>query len=76
MRRGYTREAYLDLIDHIRATIPDVAISSDFIAGFCGETEEDHKDTVSLIQRVQFDQVNVECVELGCPCKVAIFVTR
>lgn len=56
MRRGYTREAYLDLIHHIRSTVPDVAISSDFIAGFCGETDADHADTVSLIQQVQFDQ--------------------
>ena len=61
MRRGYTREAYLNLIEHIRAMVPDVAISSDFISGFCGETEDDHKDTLSLIETVQFDQVRA-CV--------------
>jgi MiaB/RimO family radical SAM methylthiotransferase len=56
MRRGYTREAYLELIDDVRATIPDVAISSDFIAGFCGETEDEHRDTISLMEQIQFDQ--------------------
>lgn len=56
MRRGYSREAYLELIDFVRSLIPDVAISSDFIAGFCGETEEEHQDTISLMEKVQFDQ--------------------
>lgn len=56
MRRGYSREAYLELIDDVRRLIPDVAISSDFIAGFCGETEEEHLDTISLMEKVQFDQ--------------------
>lgn len=40
MRRGYTREAYLDLINYVTKEIPDVALSSDFICGFCGETDE------------------------------------
>lgn len=40
MRRGYTREAYLELVSHARKRIPDVALSSDFICGFCGETDE------------------------------------
>ena len=56
MRRGYTREAYLQLIDDVRSTIPDVAISSDFISGFCGETEEEHQDTLSLMEQVAYDQ--------------------
>jgi tRNA A37 methylthiotransferase MiaB len=56
MRRGYSREAYLELIDDVRRLIPDVAISSDFITGFCGETEEEHLDTISLMDEVQFDQ--------------------
>ena len=56
MKRGYTREAYLQLIDDVRATIPDVALSSDFIAGFCNETDEEHNDTISLLQHVQYDQ--------------------
>ena len=41
MRRNYTREAYLDLVDHARTMIPGVALSSDFICGFCDETEEE-----------------------------------
>ncbi|KAJ7565089.1 hypothetical protein O6H91_02G047400 [Diphasiastrum complanatum] len=55
MRRGYDREAYLLLVDRIRAILPDVGISSDFIAGFCGETEEDHEETLSLIEAVEYD---------------------
>lgn len=56
MRRGYSREAYLALVDNMRAVIPGVAISSDFIAGFCGETEEEHADTISLMRQVCYDQ--------------------
>ncbi|XP_004512089.1 CDK5RAP1-like protein isoform X2 [Cicer arietinum] len=55
MRRGYTREAYLSLVQKIRSIIPDVALSSDFISGFCGETEEDHSDTLSLVKEVGYD---------------------
>lgn len=55
MRRGYTREAYLELVQKIRSIISDVGISSDFICGFCGETEEDHADTLSLVRAVGYD---------------------
>lgn len=55
MRRGYTREAYLSLVERIRMVLPDSSLSSDFIAGFCGETEQDHVDTVSLIEMVGYD---------------------
>ncbi len=55
MKRGYTREWYMNRISAIKRIIPDCAISSDFIAGFCGETEEDHKDTLSLMEWVGFD---------------------
>ena len=55
MRRGYARETYLDLVRHIRDYIPGITLSSDFISGFCGETEEDHRETVSLLQEVKYD---------------------
>ncbi len=55
MKRGYTREWYLERIAMIRSYVPDAAISTDIIAGFCGETEEDHKDTLRLMEEVGFD---------------------
>ncbi|XP_014601693.1 PREDICTED: CDK5RAP1-like protein isoform X2 [Polistes canadensis] len=55
MRRGYTREAYIDLVHHVRDILPDVALSSDFIVGFCGETEEEFQDTLSLIELVKYN---------------------
>jgi tRNA-2-methylthio-N6-dimethylallyladenosine synthase len=55
MRRTYTRELYLELIDNMRRIIPGVGLSTDFITGFCGETEDQHNDTLSLIQEVKFD---------------------
>ena len=55
MNRQHTREEYMELIDHIRRIIPNCAISQDMIAGFCGETEEDHQDTLSLMEYVKYD---------------------
>ncbi len=55
MNRQHTREEYMELIDNIRAIIPDCAISQDMIAGFCGETEQDHQDTLSLMEYVKYD---------------------
>jgi len=55
MNRKYTREQYLKLIKAIRFYIPDCAISTDIITGFCGETEEDHRQTLSLMNIVGFD---------------------
>lgn len=55
MRRRYTRQWYLDRVARIRSVMPDCAISTDVIAGFCSETEEDHKDTLSLFEKVRFD---------------------
>ncbi|KAJ2146794.1 hypothetical protein IWW43_004404 [Coemansia sp. RSA 1935] len=55
MRRGYSREAFLDLVLHIRKVIPDVTFSTDVIAGFCGETEAEHADTVGVMREVGFD---------------------
>jgi len=55
MNRGYTREWYMGRIDAIRKLIPGCAISTDIIAGFCTETEEEHKDTLSLMDYVKYD---------------------
>lgn len=55
MRRRYTRQWYLDRVAKIRELIPDCAISTDVIAGFCSETLEDHADTLSLFRQVGFD---------------------
>jgi tRNA-2-methylthio-N6-dimethylallyladenosine synthase len=54
MNRGYTREWYLDRISAIRRIMPECSISTDTISGFCGETEQEHKDTVSLMKEVVF----------------------
>jgi MiaB/RimO family radical SAM methylthiotransferase len=56
MKRGYARAAYLELVETARQLIPQVALSSDFITGFCGETEEEHADTLSLLSTVRYDQ--------------------
>ena len=55
MNRGYTREWYLNRIEAIRRIIPDCGISMDIISGFCTETEEEHKDTLSLMEAVKYD---------------------
>lgn len=55
MNRLHTREEYFELIDNIRKIIPDCAISQDMISGFPTETEEDHQDTLSLLEYVKYD---------------------
>ena len=55
MRRPYTREQYLKLIDKMREIIPDVSLSTDIITGFCDETEEEHQATMSLMKIVEYD---------------------
>lgn len=55
MNRTYSREWYLAKVDRIRELLPDCGITSDMIAGFCTETEEDHKDTLSLMDYCGFD---------------------
>jgi tRNA A37 methylthiotransferase MiaB len=55
MRRLYSREAYLALARRIRDAVPGIALSSDFIAGFCGETEADHAETLSLMREVRYE---------------------
>lgn len=55
MNRGYSREWYMNRIDAIKRIMPDCAISTDIISGFCGETEEDHQETLSLMEEVGYD---------------------
>ena len=55
MRRKYDREWYLARVRKIRSVIPDCGITTDVIAGFCGETAQDHADTLSLMEEVVFD---------------------
>jgi len=55
MRRRYTRQWYLDRVARIREILPGCGLTTDVIAGFCGETEEDHRQTLSLFEEVCFD---------------------
>ncbi len=55
MRRRYSREWYLGRVAKIRKEMPDCAITTDIIAGFCSETEQDHKDTLSIMEEVRYD---------------------
>lgn len=59
MNRWYTREEYLTLVGKLRKNIPDITISTDFIVGFCGETEEQFQNTVSLAREVNFSKAYV-----------------
>ncbi len=55
MRRGYTRQEFLALVDKLRAAVPGIALSTDILVGFCGETEQDHALTLELLDTVRFD---------------------
>ncbi|WP_299125048.1 tRNA (N6-isopentenyl adenosine(37)-C2)-methylthiotransferase MiaB [uncultured Tenacibaculum sp.] len=55
MNRQHTREEYIELVDNIFRIIPEMALSQDMIAGFCGETEQDHQDTLDLMRHVKYD---------------------
>ena len=55
MNRKYTREWYLDRIEAIRRIVPDCGLSTDIIAGYCGETESDHQETLSLMRYCSYD---------------------
>jgi tRNA-2-methylthio-N6-dimethylallyladenosine synthase len=57
MNRGYTREWYLNRIDAIKRILPECELSTDIIAGFCGETQEEYEDTISLLKEVGFIMV-------------------
>ena len=54
MNRRYTREKYLEIVEKLRKNVPDIALSSDFIVGFAGETDEDFMETVSLVEQVKY----------------------
>ena len=54
MKRGYTVEEYREMLDRVRAAIPEAAVTSDFIVGFCGEMEEDFQQTVELVRQSRF----------------------
>ncbi len=55
MRRGYTRGEFLDLVGALRNAVPNLALSTDIMVGFCGETDEDHQQTLSVMREVRFD---------------------
>jgi tRNA-2-methylthio-N6-dimethylallyladenosine synthase len=57
MRRGYTRDEYLDRIDHLRKRCPNIALSSDIIVGFPGETDEEFADTLAMLKQVEYDEI-------------------
>ena len=54
MNRKYTVEEYIDVVDKLRKSRPDIAISSDFIVGFAGETEKDFEDTLNICKQVKY----------------------
>ncbi len=57
MNRHYTREAYLELVDYMRKRIPDIALTTDIIVGFPGETDADFEDTLDILRKVRYDNI-------------------
>ena len=57
MNRKYTKEQYLELVEKMKAKIPNLTLSTDIIVGFAGETEEDFEDTLDVVRKVNFEQV-------------------
>ncbi|MEN6349252.1 MAG: tRNA (N6-isopentenyl adenosine(37)-C2)-methylthiotransferase MiaB [Syntrophomonas sp.] len=73
MNRGYTREHYLDLTARIRDVIPGVAITSDLIVGFPGETEEDFLQTLDMVEKVRFDAAFTFMYSVRSGTRAALF---
>ena len=59
MRRHYTSEEFFDLVGRIRQRYPDLSIATDLIAGFPGETDDDHKESLALIRKLRADTINI-----------------
>jgi tRNA-2-methylthio-N6-dimethylallyladenosine synthase len=57
MRRRYSRDSYLEIVDRVRAAVPDIALSTDVIVGFPGETADDFESTLSLVDRVRYHSI-------------------
>ncbi|GMU22421.1 MAG: tRNA-2-methylthio-N(6)-dimethylallyladenosine synthase [Phycisphaerae bacterium] len=57
MKRQYTVEQYVDLIDRARSYVPEISLAGDFIVGFCGETEEEHAETLALVERIGYKNI-------------------
>jgi tRNA-2-methylthio-N6-dimethylallyladenosine synthase len=57
MRRRYSRDSYLEIVDRVRAAVPDIALSTDVIVGFPGETVDDFESTLSLVDRVRYHSI-------------------
>ena len=55
MRRGYSRQQFLDLVGALREAVPSIALSTDIMVGFCGETDRDHQQTLEVMREVRFD---------------------